>query len=242
MASELRSKWWSRPLGHLLWLAIWGICCTLRKRMVNDGDPDMGKKQVIIALWHNRTFVPCHFYKYVVRGSITMSMLTSASKDGAMLATVAEDYGMRAVRGSSNRRGVAGFMDLLSELKAGYCMCITPDGPKGPRYKCHPGVIRAAAMSGLPIIPVRIEIPHCWRISSAWDGFIIPKPFSRVELHWGKPIRVPHELNDAEQKRYCALLEEALTGGAPDFPSFAELREQQNVRPFHSNDSEETRS
>lgn len=223
MAGELRAKWWSRPLGHILWLAIWSICCTLRKRLINDGDPHMGKRQVIIALWHNRTFVPCHFYKYILKCSIPMSMLTSASKDGAMLATIAEDYGMRAVRGSSHRRGVAGFMDLMRELKEGCCMCITPDGPKGPRYKCHPGVIKAAAMSGLPIIPVRIEIPHCWRITKAWDAFIIPKPFSRVELHWGKPLEIPRDLDDESIKQHCRRLEQALIGGAPDFPTFAEL-------------------
>ena len=75
-----------------------------------------------------------------------MSMLTSASKDGAILEAVANDYGMRAVRGSSHRRGVAGFLDMVRELEDGCAMCITPDGPKGPRYKFRPGAVRLASM------------------------------------------------------------------------------------------------
>lgn len=219
MVGELRSKWWSRPLGHLVGALIKTLCFTLRKRVEYGNDPSyLKEKQVIVALWHNRTFTPCHFYRYVIRGKVTMSMLTSASKDGAMLATVAEDYGMRAVRGSSGRRGVAGFMDVLRELKGGYSMCITPDGPKGPRYKCHPGVIKAAAQSGLPIMPVAIEIPSCWRILSAWDGYVIPKPFSRVTLHVGEPIYVPQDADEEMVRAYSLRLEQALARGVPDFP------------------------
>lgn len=219
MSGELRSKWWSRPLGHLMGALIKAICCTLRKKVIYACDPNLPKEhQIIAALWHNRTFTPCHFYRYVVKGATTMSMLTSASKDGAMLATIAEDYGMRAVRGSSGRRGVAGFMDVLRELKSGYSMCITPDGPKGPRYKCRPGVVKAASASGVPIVPICIEIPSCWRVNSAWDGYIIPKPFSCVTLHLGEPIQVPADADEETVRTYCRRLEEALSYSLPDFP------------------------
>ena len=178
----------------------------------------MGSFQCIIALWHNRVFVPCYVYRYVIKGKkVQMSMLTSASKDGALLATVAKDYGMRAVRGSSRRRGVAGFMDMLRELRDGCSMCITPDGPKGPIYKCHPGVIKLASVSGLPIVPTRISYSSYWRIKKAWDGFIIPKPFSRVVVHLAKCIEVPAELTPEQQQEYCEKLNQALAAGTPDF-------------------------
>lgn len=219
--TELRQKWWSRPLGHLMWLLVTATCLTLRKRFINldEGGIPPGEKPVIVALWHNRVFVPCYFYKYIIKGRVRMSMLTSASKDGAMLATIAEDYGMRAVRGSSGRRGVAGFMDMVEEIKAGYSMCITPDGPKGPIYRCHPGVIKLASLTGLPIVPLGISLPQAWRVSKAWDRFIIPKPFSRVELRWGKPLRVAPNLSAEQLAGECRRLEEALSNGTPDFPS-----------------------
>ncbi len=177
----------------------------------------LGKKQCIVALWHNRTFTPCYVYRYKIKGRVPMSMLTSASKDGALLETVAQGYGMRAVRGSSHRRGVAGFRDMLRELEEGCCMCITPDGPKGPIYKCHPGAIRLASVSGLPIIPLCIDIPGCWRIRKAWDGFVIPKPFSRVTVLAKAPLYVPPGLDDEVQREYVEKLNQLLSTARPDF-------------------------
>lgn len=217
--SEIRSKWWSRPAGHIVWFLITAVCCTLRKHTeIEEPDPDepAGSRPVVVAIWHNRIFVPCFVYKYIIKGTTGMSMLTSASKDGAVLGTVAEDYGMRAVRGSSGRRGVAGFLDMLREVRAGYSMCITPDGPKGPRYKSHPGVIKLASVSGVPIVPVAIDYANCWRLKS-WDGFAIPKPFSRVNLRWGKPIHVPKDLDEEGIKEYAAKLDAVLAIGRPDF-------------------------
>ena len=208
MSSELRQKWWSRPLGHLLWFFITLICFTLRKKVTGRTDM-LQSRQSIVALWHNRIFIPCYIYRYVLRGRIPMSMLTSASKDGAMLAAVAQDYGMRAVRGSSRRRGAVGFMDMVRELAEGCHMCITPDGPKGPLYHCHPGVIKLASLSGAPVLPLRIRYSWCWRAGS-WDRFIVPFPFSRVELEVCEPLQVPRELSEQELAAWCRRLEETL--------------------------------
>ena len=206
-------------MGHLVWFMITLVCATLRKRVILRGAARdiIGKQQCIIALWHNRTFTPCYVYRYNIKHSVAMCMLTSASKDGALLTTVAEDYGMQTVRGSSHRRGVAGFRDMLRALATGCCMCITPDGPKGPRYKCHPGVVRLASVSGLPILPLCFDFSNCWRISKAWDGFVIPKPFSKVTVVVQEPLYVPKDIDDATQKEYMEKLEGMLAFGRPDF-------------------------
>lgn len=204
-SSELRQKWWSRPLGHVLWFLITLVCFTLRKRVTGHVQALL-TRQSVVTLWHNRIFIPCYLYRYVLRGSIPMSMLTSASKDGAMLAAVAQDYGMRAVRGSSRRRGAVGFMDMVREMEVGCHMCITPDGPKGPLYHCHPGAIKLASLSGAPLLPVRIRYSRCRRVKS-WDRFIVPLPFSRVEMEVGEPLYVPRELEEGELADWCRRLE-----------------------------------
>lgn len=203
----------------MVWFFITCVCATLRKRVILKGNAGeiLGKKQCIIALWHNRTFTPCYVYRYCVDSKVPMSMLTSASKDGALLSTVAGDYGMRTVRGSSHRRGAVGFRDMLRELNEGCCMCITPDGPKGPRYKSRAGVIRLASVSGLPILPLCVDIPSCWRIKKAWDGFVIPKPFSRVNVLVREPLHVPSDIDEETQKEYMEKLDELLACGRPDF-------------------------
>ena len=221
MSSELRKKWWTAPVGHIVWFFITLICITLRKKIIiEDAEgKKFGSYQCIIALWHNRVFVPCYVYRYCIKGKkVPMSMLTSASKDGALLSTVAKNYGMRTVRGSSRRRGVAGFLDMVRELNAGCSMCITPDGPKGPIYKCHPGAVKLASVSGVPIVPARVSYSSCWRIRKAWDKFVIPKPFSRVIVKLGQPLYVPADLTAEQQAEYCEKLESLFAAGSPDFP------------------------
>ena len=205
MSSELRQEWWSRPLGHVVWLLMTLLCLTLRKK-VDPRAKELLSTQCVVALWHNRIFAPCYIYRYVIRGKITMSMLTSASKDGAMLSTVAENYGMRAVRGSSRRRGAEGFKDMLREMEAGCHMCITPDGPKGPLYRCHPGAVKLASLAGAPILPLRLRFSRCWRAKS-WDRFIVPLPFSCVEMEMGELLHVPGELSEEELQVWCRRLE-----------------------------------
>jgi lysophospholipid acyltransferase (LPLAT)-like uncharacterized protein len=47
-----------------------------------------------------------------------------------------------------------------------------------------------------------------WKIRlKSWDRFQIPLPFSRCEVFFGKPIRVPRELSDAERETFRKQLE-----------------------------------
>ena len=231
MSNELRQEWWSRPLGHLLWFVITLVCCTLRKKI--KGDTSLLKEgQTIVALWHNRIFVPCYLYRYTIRGKVRMSMLTSASKDGTMLATVAEDYGMSAVRGSSARRGVVGFRDMVHELEQGMSMCITPDGPKGPAYCCRDGAVKLASVSGVPITPLRIRYTACFRAKS-WDQFFIPLPFSRIEMEVCETIHVPAGLKEEELAEYSRKLEKTLRD--EDVARFPHLNHQPSTPYEHDN-------
>lgn len=205
--NELRQKWWTRPLGHLIWLFISLISHTLRFRIDKLTRSRLQQQQqVIVALWHNRIFTPCHAYRFHIRGQAPMCLLTSASKDGAMLSTIAEHYGMHTVRGSSRRRGAIAFRDMVHELDRGCSICITPDGPKGPLYKCHPGVIKLASVSGVSIIPISIRYSCAWRLPT-WDRFFIPLPFSRVELTSAEPIHIPADLTPEQLSAWCAKLE-----------------------------------
>lgn len=217
--NELRSEWWSRPLGHAIYCGIILISKTLRFK-VSYANPELEKNactmQFIAALWHNRTFVPCYIYTRLMRSTRKMCMITSASKDGALLTAVAEDFGMMTVRGSSHRRGVRAFLEMVKAMKKGACMCLSPDGPRGPMYKCKPGTIKLASLTGVPIVPATLSFSSYWRVKS-WDQYIIPKPFSKVELHWCEPIHVPRDLSDEQLEQYQEHLNYSLSIGTPDF-------------------------
>jgi lysophospholipid acyltransferase (LPLAT)-like uncharacterized protein len=84
---------------------------------------------------------------------------------------------------------MAGMRDLLRKAQAGYDLAFTPDGPKGPASVVQPGVILAAAATGLPVQPVALAASRCRRLRS-WDRFVVPLPGARVHFVYGAPLKV----------------------------------------------------
>jgi len=200
------------------WLAsmlIRAIAATLRVTVEDRGGildkPDHAP--VIIAFWHNRTFLMAPYYeKYCGRGGRTSYTFISRSRDGQFMADVAQKFGVLAVRGSSSRHGMSAALAALR--KAGderIDLTITPDGPRGPRYQVQPGVLRLAQATGRPIVAIDCRID--WKIElRSWDRFRIPLPFSRVYLSTAPPIHVPPEAGEEEMAALGQQLTEALGG------------------------------
>ncbi len=140
-------------------------------------------------------------------GQAGLVALISASHDGGMLSRALRYFNVDSVRGSSSRRGAQALLELTSWTERGHAVAITPDGPRGPRYRIHDGVIALAQLSGLPIVPVSVFIHPKLQLRS-WDKFQIPLPFSRCDIYFGTPLTVPRALA-AEQR--VALKEELRT-------------------------------
>ncbi|MEX2581157.1 MAG: lysophospholipid acyltransferase family protein [Verrucomicrobiales bacterium] len=138
------------------------------------------EKPMIWTFWHNRIFaVPVLYRKYL--GNRSGAILTSASGDGEIIAATVEQFGCATVRGSSSRRGATALLGLIDWIQDGYDVAIVPDGPRGPRYRMGPGVIKLAETTGSLILPIRIEYGSKWTFDS-WDRFQLPKPFSTVNV------------------------------------------------------------
>jgi lysophospholipid acyltransferase (LPLAT)-like uncharacterized protein len=164
---------------------------------------------VIFAIWHNRLAVCMRIYdRFGVRHwpAPGLAALISASRDGALLSRVLKYFGVRAVRGSSSRRGRQALLELTRLIDEGCNAAITPDGPKGPKYKIQEGIIALAQVTRAAIIPVSVTISSKWTARS-WDGFQIPKPFSRCEIYVGDALRAPREASDQEREALRAELE-----------------------------------
>lgn len=195
-ALEIRGTMKQRAIGTIAGGLIRVMGWTLRYRM--DGLEQMtGKfagRPVIFALWHNRIFA-MPYTKPKLSKDREVCVLTSASKDGAILEAAIRSFGLTAVRGSSSRRGAAALVALRRKLASGATVTITPDGPRGPRYKVQPGVVKLAQMSGVPIVVVSVNFARCWRLKS-WDRFCIPKPFSKVMVKLEEGVEISKELSD----------------------------------------------
>lgn len=99
--------------------------------------------------------------------------------------------------------------EMLKAYREGYDIAITPDGPRGPRYRVQSGVIELARRTGMAIIPLTFSASRK-KMFRSWDRFLFPYPFSRGVFIWGEPLFVPRQMDrdTFEQKRL--LLERGL--------------------------------
>lgn len=155
----------------------------------------------IYVLWHGR-LLPLG---YLHRGQGVVGLI-SRSEDGEHLARALGRWGFVAVRGSSSRGGSAALREVVRHAQAGRSVAITPDGPRGPRQKMKPGVIVAAQLTGLPIVPVAAGANRGWWFGG-WDRFLVPKPFTRIRVVYGEPVEVPRELGEGAERQYMERLE-----------------------------------
>jgi lysophospholipid acyltransferase (LPLAT)-like uncharacterized protein len=174
---------------------------------------DDAPKSVVTLVWHNRMLgLTIAFSRYYPdrKGAL---VLTSASRDGAYLSELVRNFGVGSVRGSTSRRGSAALLDLVRKLNEGYDVCITPDGPRGPRYSLGPGAVLLAQLCKVPLMPLLIEYSSYWRFKS-WDGFAIPKPFSKVQVTIMPFIEVAPTIGDgkfeSERLRVQTIMTERL--------------------------------
>lgn len=201
-----------RLAARLIWTFSHGLAATLRWQLHDPAhalrlaDP---QQRFLFALWHNRSALAGQIYRRYLRQlspDRRLAALASASKDGAIAARVLELSGMTPIRGSSSRRGPQALAELIDVARAGFDLAITPDGPRGPRYQVQLGVIVLAQFSGLPLVPVCTHLTRK-KVLRSWDGFQVPLPFGRCEVHIGEPLAVPRRLTDAEREQYRAELE-----------------------------------
>jgi len=160
---------------------------TVRLRHHGDGQMrewERGGTHFILAFWHRHLLLMPYSY----RGR-RISVLVSQSKDGELIARTVARLGIDSSRGSSSRGGAAGMRTLLRKAADGWDVAFTPDGPRGPASEVQPGVLLAAAATGLPIQPVALAASRAKRLRS-WDRFLIPLPFSTVHFVYGEPLAV----------------------------------------------------
>lgn len=215
---EVRSNRKSMMLGTLAGclMKLWSL--TLRFEIVDECGitrPGDHPGPVIFALWHNRIFSIPPVWKKTGGKQRKSVILTSASHDGDIVAHAMAVFGLKAVRGSSSRRGVAALLSLKRALQEGLDVCVTPDGPRGPRYHFQPGVIKLAESCGVPIIPIHFQFSSAWRIKS-WDRFVIPKPFSQVRITFAAAVALTRGMAPDVFEAARLNLETILRNGADD--------------------------
>jgi lysophospholipid acyltransferase (LPLAT)-like uncharacterized protein len=183
-----------RFAAHWLCNALRLCAATHRFRIVDPHRtfPAIHGQQVIFAVWHNRLAFSVIVYRWLFQNDDRprrLAALVSASRDGALLSAALEDFGVQPVRGSSSRRGPQALLELTSWAERGFDLAITPDGPRGPLYRVQPGAIAIARYTGLPLIPVSMNVRGKVELRS-WDRFQLPLPLGVTSIEFGPLLRV----------------------------------------------------
>lgn len=182
------------------------------------------QRPLIASFWH-ACIIPA---TYLCRG-LGVRVMSSNSYDGEYMGRIIRKFGFVAVKGSSSRNAVRALLGLRRALQAGWTVAFSIDGPRGPRHKVKPGPVALARSSGVPMTMFHAAVERAW-VLNTWDRLIIPKPFSRVLLRFGKMIPVPADATEGDLGRYERELQESLDRvcqfaeanirnvGAPEFP------------------------
>jgi lysophospholipid acyltransferase (LPLAT)-like uncharacterized protein len=163
----------------------------------------------ILMLWHNKLvlvseILNAHTSKFIFTAFI------SKSRDGDPLARLAESYKRgRAMRVPHNARHHA-LSQLVNAVKnKGEIAIITPDGPRGPKHIVKPGIILAARETEAHLFPFSWQAKRFWQLKT-WDEMKIPKPFTTIDVSFGKPVILSR--NDPyDYEKEAALLKDVLS-------------------------------
>jgi tetraacyldisaccharide 4'-kinase len=192
---------------------------------------------VIYAIWHSTLAILGYTHRFQ-----DIHVLVSQHRDGELIARILAGLGYGLVRGSSRRGGVEGLFGLAKQLERGRDVGVTVDGPVGPRYSVHPGVLLLARRTGRPIVPMIGSAKRCLYLPT-WDAQRLPWPGTRVRIQHGQPLWIPTNVASADlnamrvefeaSMRDWTRLEELLHGRRLD------LRDLQDRRSWVERRSEE---
>jgi len=158
----------------------------------------------VAAFWHGRMLMmPVSPYRKNAR------VMISRHRDGELISRIIGIFGLESIRGSTTKGGVQVLKEGIKAIEDGYKVVITPDGPKGPRFRFQIGSIELASATGAPIIPIAFSCTRK-KVFSSWDSFILPYPFSKGVFFYGAPFWVSRELTKEEKESKRKELEQRM--------------------------------
>ena len=189
------------PVGLAIIRLWWASCRMVKVEGVEHLQAALQKAPSLVpCFWHqHQGFCAKYLLDERARG-LAVGWLISPSVDGEIGAMLVRRVGGRVIRGSSSHTGARALRDYyLALVQENISPVITPDGPRGPRFKFKPGAILLAQMSGRPMLPMAYAASRASLIK--WDKFVLPWPGSRIVIAIGPPRYVPRVVDAAHIER-----------------------------------------
>jgi len=181
------------PMLYIVMRLLW---FTYRKKYHFIDEPIEG--QCMAITWHSELLISPQVYRKLRKKQLT-SAIIAQHHDGELIARTLKILNILALRGSSRRGAKSVLINAIKALKEGHSIMITPDGPKGPRYSMSDGAVALALRAKLPLMVVNYKPHTYWQVPS-WDKFMIPKPFTTLEIY--HQVLEIQEMNRDDAKIY----------------------------------------
>lgn len=204
---KFKKKLLAKIAPFFIYICVWFIYLTCKNKFFISENAK--KSNFIAAFWHGNFLMMPFLYKKI-RSKPNMSLITSSHNDGAILESFFLFFGLRSIRGSSNKGGIQALKTSLSRLKKGEDIAITPDGPLGPLHSIADGVIAMSIKSDVAICACKVISSKKW-ILKTWDKFEIPKPFSTIEYHLLEPLILKENDISIDKEQAKQLLKQRLS-------------------------------
>jgi len=165
---------------------LWYSTCNVRLHNTKwCEEAEQSGQPVVRTCWHY-----CVLGIFAVYRRNPLVIMVSASKDGEYLARLLEKLNFSVVRGSSNKRGAQAAKKLIRELRNGKNCGLVADGSQGPAKVAQSGPLMIAGKTGGIVLPMVYSASR-YITFNTWDRLILPKPFSTIDVYYGKPMTVP---------------------------------------------------
>jgi lysophospholipid acyltransferase (LPLAT)-like uncharacterized protein len=211
MALKFKKIFASRLFHLTLYHLIRMYSLTFRLKVVNEAEWMRYLKnggRVLLCTWHQQFFAAIRYFKnYQIYDP---AIMISRSKDGDLIAGVAQLTGWYPVRGSSLRGGKDALKEMIRRLRKKRLAAHIMDGPRGPMGIVKPGAIRLALAGNAVLVPFYIASDRAWYANS-WDKFLIPKPFAEVTLRFDTMIRLPKTDSEEAIEQIRKQVEDIMT-------------------------------
>jgi len=197
-----------------LWIRTWRLEDTQQELLTEASQvPHM-----IVATYHGMLMQLLAYQPLIERYGRRMVVMASPSRDGRLMASLLDRYGIANVPCSTRSRSIAGSMEFIREVEKGMIGLIAVDGPRGPACEVKQGIVRIAEASNARIL-IAIATASSGKSFGSWDHAHMPWPFARVSVEF----RLLDDMKDLEVDARVArvqaeMLEIARRRRAPVLP------------------------
>lgn len=188
LKKQLKSELFQEIISWILYGYLYIVSITSKKIYFFEDGFDLVKfynpRNYVFILWHQQLALSTIFFKKIGK---KICPLVSPHADGMILAKIIEKYGCKNIYGSSNKNATAAIREMITTLKNGGNLVVTPDGPRGPAEEINSNILEISNKYHGVIVPIRLHASRVFQLKT-WDNMLIPLPFSKITIKFHSPI------------------------------------------------------